>query len=262
MPDDSSIFSSGVKYHSAKLLQHTVVRKKVRKDAIVPDDVSNANDDGEAKLRRYMKRLNGGFRYGNEVLRLGQFQQEFQNIISHMVAPNIVGDAWNLIGPRLCHDFGWDPGNSPQMALGKAPRRFGKTVTVAVVIVNYCIEVEGACVSAFSTSKRTSMLVKKKVMQMLVESGYETWILRHGDELIVLRDPKKPNARPSFIACYPANPRIGSTAVSHFFLFLSLSLCLSISLSRSLSRSLALSMLHPVVVLSYVLRSPCFICTL
>jgi len=210
MPDDSDIFQCGVKYHSAAVLDRVHTRKRVRKDAIIPTSATEKCDDGEARLRRYMKRLHGGFRYGNEVLRLGQFQLEFISIISHMVAQNIVGDAWNLIGSRLCNDFGWDIANAPQMGLGKAPRRFGKTVTIAVVMVNYCLEVEGACVSAFSTSKRTSMLVKKKVLQMLVESGYESWILRHGDEVIVMRDPQKPNARPAVMAFYPSNPRIGS----------------------------------------------------
>lgn len=107
--------------------------------------------------------------------------------------------------------------SASQKVLCEAPRRTGKRLAIDTIMMNHCLAVEGARATVYSTSKRTSMLIKKNVLQMLVDSGHESWILRHGEEyealimqhgeyIIVMRDPQKENSRPSVMTFYPKEP--------------------------------------------------------
>jgi len=86
---------------------------------------------------------------------------------------------------------------TPQLGLHEAPRSPGKILAIAESLVNHCVHKEGATVYSCSTSERMAMRVKKIVLQRLSDTGYGSWILWIGDKGIAIRDPKKPNARPS-----------------------------------------------------------------
>lgn len=204
------IFESGLEYYAKTQQSETAKRARVRHNAIRPASANKQEIDGEIRLQNFMNRFHGGFRFGTKPLRMGEFQLEFMHLISEIVAPNIVGSKWNIIGPRLCKKYGWKLERGAKLALGQAARRFGKTVAMSTLMVNYALEVVGAIESAFTTSKRTSQNLKKKVLQLIVESGFGAYILRYGEEIVMIRHPERPWERPAIMSFYPSNHRIGS----------------------------------------------------
>ncbi len=231
---EASVFASGVAYH-ADCARAERVSKRVCTgyEVLRPPAASRQTIDGETRLRQYMNRFHGGFRFGAKPLALGEFQLGFMDMVSQIVAPNIVGPKWSVVGARLSKQYGWKLETGAKLGLGQAPRRFGKSVSIAAFVVNYCLEVPGAVVSAFTTSKRTSQLLKKKVLQMIVESGFGAYILRYGEEVVIIRHPDRPWERPAIMSFYPSNPRIGSRKrnpfVSPFY-------CVRRTPARSLAR--------------------------
>lgn len=205
-----SIFESGLTYHAKNAKTANEKRVCIRQNAIVAPPVSNVIVDGEIKLRNFMERFISGFRFGTKPLRFGEFQMEFMDLCAQVVAPNIVGPKWDIIGPKICKQLKWKLQRGAKLVLGQAPRRFGKTVSIAALMVNYALEVVGAVESAFTTSKRTSQNLKKKVLQMIVESGYGPYIVRYGEEVVMLRNPEKESDRPSIMSFYPSNHKIES----------------------------------------------------
>ena len=206
---ESRIFADGVTYHAHKTRDEQVHRRVCTGyKTIIPPTSSTAEISGEQHLRNFVSRFHGGFRFGTKPLILGEFQQGFMDVASQIVASNIVGPKWNSIGARLCKQYGWKIERAANLGLGEGPRRFGKSVSIAALVVNYCLEVPGAIVSVFTTSKRTSQLLKKKVLQMIVESGFGPYILRYGEEVVIIRHPDRPWERPAIMSFYPSNPRI------------------------------------------------------
>jgi hypothetical protein len=136
-----------------------------------------------------------------------------------MLAANIVGAQWTAIGPRLCREYEWPMQRMPKMLLGQAPRRFGKSVGLGTIMLNYALSVSGCILSAFSTSKRASQKLKAKVLQICIESGYEDWIYRSGEEQLYLRDPNDPNDTTRQMNFYPSN-KVIDRALLAFILYL------------------------------------------
>ena len=126
-------------------------------------------------------------------------------MIVPVLAPNIVGPQWTSIGSRLSREFGWKLKRMPKMLLGQAPRRFGKTISLGGIMLNYALEVPGCIQSAFSTSKRASQKLKSKVQQIFIESGLESWIFRSGEEQLYLRDPENTSDIIRQMNFYPSN---------------------------------------------------------
>jgi hypothetical protein len=207
---EARIFADGVTYHAQRSREEQDNRRSVvGYRALIPPTSSASEISGEQHLRNFVSRFHGGFRFGTKPLILGEFQQGFMDVASQIVASNIVGPKWNSIGARLCKQYGWKLERAANLGLGEGPRRFGKSVSIAALVVNYCLEVPGAIVSVFTTSKRTSQLLKKKVLQMIVESGFGRYILRYGEEVVIIRHPDRPWERPAIMSFYPSNPRIG-----------------------------------------------------
>lgn len=210
---EDSVFGGGVTYHAERArTEKSNKRACVGYNVLRPPAAQSQVIDGETRLRRYMARFHNGFRFGAKPLSLGEFQIGFMDTVSQIVAPNIVGPKWSVVGARLSAQYKWKLEMGAKLGLGQAPRRFGKSVSIAAFVVNYCLEVPGAVVSAFTTSKRTSQLLKKKVLQMIVESGFGAYILRYGEEVVIIRHPDRPWERPAIMSFYPSNPRIGTHA--------------------------------------------------
>ncbi len=216
MPPDAvnafarSIFENGVTYHSAHAREELNSKRVcIGHQTMIPAAGTNTEVSGEQHLRNFMSRFHGGFRFGTKPLMLGEFQLGFMDVASQIVASNIVGPRWSALGARLSNQYNWKIERAANLGLGEGPRRFGKSVSIAALVVNYCLEVPGAIVSVFTTSKRTSQLLKKKVLQMIVESGFGQYILRYGEEVVIIRHPERYNDRPAIMSFYPSNPRIG-----------------------------------------------------
>lgn len=203
----TDVYSSGRRYYQK---QHEV--KQVRKRIRTRIDSFSANEimpivetDGENRLRNFLQRFSDGFKFQNRPLRFEKFQLKFIDMVAPVLAPNIVGPQWTAIGPRLSREFGWPLKRMPRVMLGQAPRRFGKTVSLGAIMLNYALEVPGSIQSAFSTSKRASQKLKAKVAQMCTESGLDAWVYRSGEEQLYLRDPDNPLDITRQMNFYPAN---------------------------------------------------------
>ena len=184
---------------------------------------------GEKRLRDFVGRFSNGFRMKKKPCVPEKFQLGFVNLMSQVLAPNIVGAEWNVIGPRLCKEFGWETGKEQKLVLAQAPRRFGKTVAIAMAMLNLAMTKAQSVQSAFSTSKRASQNLKNCVMKLLKDSGYGDLIVVCGDEKLFIRTlyPEDGGAI-SEMNFYPNNKTIGSL----ISLFHSVCLSLSLSLSR------------------------------
>ena len=201
------LFAEGRRYHQHdKDTSRSSKRIRTRVDSFSAQSIVQAVvTDGESRLRTFLQRFSDGFRFQNEPLRLEKFQIKFVDMVVPVLAPNIVGPQWTAIGPRLSREFGWELKRMPKMLLGQAPRRFGKTISLGAIMLNYSLSVSGCIQSAFSTSKRASQKLKAKVLQICVESGYEDWIWRSGEEQLYLRDPDNEHDTTRQMNFYPSN---------------------------------------------------------
>jgi len=173
-------------------------------------DRVDEQSQGETRLHTFIRRLYEGFQYkGGQVLRPEKFQLEMLKLIIPTLAKNIVGGEWNAIGSRLCRKYGWSLKRHPKLFLGQAPRRFGKTVVIAMILLTYAMVKPGSVSSTFSTSRRTSQRLKLKVVEILNSSGMSSWIVGSREEEVWIRDPSM-SIHESYSAMnfYPSNPTI------------------------------------------------------
>jgi hypothetical protein len=164
---------------------------------------------GELRLHRFIRRLYEGFQYkGGQVLRPEKFQLEMLKLVIPTLAKNIVGQEWGAIGSRLCRKYGWSLKRHPKLFLGQAPRRFGKTVVIAMILLTYAMVKPGSVSSTFSTSRRTSQRLKLKVLEIIEASGMMNWVKTTREEEVFICDPETANASYSAMNFYPSNPTI------------------------------------------------------
>lgn len=160
---------------------------------------------GEANLRRFEEILNM-FKYKRHV-----FQREFHDIITKALAESIVGEDWSMIGPKLMRKRDWRKRSKCAMAL--APRRFGKSVSIAMVCVAYAMVKPGSVQSIFSTGRRASAHLLDLCKKFAIELDLN--IDRSNQEELWI---KHPDGTMSKIFSYPANAKI-NFGDSHFYFF-------------------------------------------
>ena len=159
---------------------------------------------GEHRLRSFIRIVNSCF-----VWCLHRFQRRFISVITQSLAPFLVGDDWETVGPAIMREFGWT--KVKMQAIGTAPRRFGKSVVVGVAQAAVAMVVPGCNQATFSTGKRASGGLRDSVLKTLIESGYQDLIVTRGtkQETILTRpifgDPNN-YSQSSF---YPSNQNIG-----------------------------------------------------
>jgi len=168
---------------------------------------------GERNLLDFIQRFHGAFFYKKEQLLFEGFQLLYINDVIPTLAPNIVGPVWSIIGPRLCKQFGWGLKNFHDVMVAQAPRRFGKTICIAVIVINYALAKSPCEISIFSTGKRVSSFLQEKIKDILTQSGYSDWIFNIGAEFIYMKDPDNPNDQLRKIGFYPS-----STVISILFI--------------------------------------------
>lgn len=98
-------------------------------------------------------------------------QATFMMMIAMHLAPVVAGDDWKDVGPNLCSEMGWSMTQFAKILLISAPRRFGKTRTVSMMVINYALSVPGTIIMVYSTSQDTSNLLRKDVEQCLSDAG-------------------------------------------------------------------------------------------
>ncbi len=187
-------------------------------DAILSSVTESDANLGERRLYEFIEKLfSGHFIYHGSPLYFLKFQSIFLNLIIPTLAPLIVGSAWDTIGPRLRKQFSWDKQNYPDVLIAQTPRRFGKTMIIAVVALCFELIVQDKPIAIFSTCGRISGFLQETIMEVLRESGYGPWIVSTGKEWVYLRDPNDVNSRIRKIFSYPSNATICISFVSYIF---------------------------------------------
>jgi len=158
---------------------------------------------GEDKFNLFVFLVRAGF-----VWRLKKFQLRFFELIMQTLAENIVGATWATEGERIMRKHGWR--SSPKVCAASAPRRFGKTVTLAVVMCAYTVLMPGRIQSVFSTGGRASGGLRDLVKKTLEESGMAGMLLTHGNnqEKVLVRSIYNQGPQYSTMCFYPSDEKV------------------------------------------------------
>lgn len=173
---------------------------------------------GRQRLFRFMHMVREEF-----CMRPHIFQLEFFNRILRAVAKLLVGDEWPAECVALMREFGWD--RIQMQCMASAPRRFGKTVILAIVQValGYCVQCKQ---STFSTSQRASNGLREYVLKIIIESNLGSILGNHGQERVTIYTMDN-DRRESILMFLPANPDVRIVSV-YVNVCLCLCLCMCI----------------------------------
>lgn len=130
------------------------------------------------------------------------FQTRFLKCILQAVAELLIGKDWAVYGVRIMRRFGWT--KIIKQCMASAPRRFGKTVMMALVIISvaYCCTTR-QCV--FSTGQRACDAMRETVIKVLVDSGLSHWIRSSNKECVEIWNI---DGKVSSMHFFPANPDV------------------------------------------------------
>lgn len=161
---------------------------------------------GERVLMDFEEMMENGFRYKSKPLRRSTFQRDFTDICVRALARNIVGADWSKCGQRVMQKHGWS--DTKRFAAATGPRRFGKSMLLAVLLVCYALFVPKSTQCVFSTGGRASSNDLELITMFLREMGLSHWIWRKGKESIFLRPNPARDDDIRKIFCYPSNEKI------------------------------------------------------
>jgi len=158
---------------------------------------------GEDRFNLFVHLVRAGF-----VWRLKKFQLRFFELIMQTMAENIVGATWSTEGERIMRKHGWR--SSPKVCAASAPRRFGKTVTLAVVMCAYALVMPGKIQSVFSTGSRASGGLRDLVRKTLDESGMRDLLMTRGtqQETVLVRSIFSQGPQFSTMNFYPSDEKV------------------------------------------------------
>lgn len=126
---------------------------------------------GITRFREFEQLLETGFSWGRH-----HFERMFHAICVITLAQTLFGDEWSIYGSDLVQERGWQM--ISKMSIGTAPRRFGKSVSLAKVVaaLAYCLlmhraglDLDTYNITVFSTGKRASVLLSNYVKKFLQE---------------------------------------------------------------------------------------------
>ncbi len=160
--------------------------------------------DGEERVRLFEDYLENGFRW-----RRHMFQRAFHDKALMVLAPLILGEDWDVVGPALVKQRKWPMERNSRMLLGRAPRRFGKSVAVSMTAAAMLLTVPYITQAIFSTSQRVSIYLGEKIRDDITDAGHGDRIIRFGQERMDIRGPPgSPEDDIRTVFYYPANAKI------------------------------------------------------
>jgi hypothetical protein len=157
--------------------------------------------DGEKRYKDFVNFLENGFKEKRHV-----FQREFHRSVCKTLAPQIVGSDWDIYGPVLAKQEGWDLRRSSKILLGLAPRRFGKSTGQAQSITAYMVNVPKSEQSIFSTAQRISMYLGEMVYKFLCDAGYKEKVIVFRKERLEIIGDDEDDKR--ILNYFPGNPKV------------------------------------------------------
>lgn len=133
------------------------------------------------------------------------FERWLHEALLSAVAELLVGKDWPTVGPEICRKRRWK--RLSKMVCGKAPRRFGKSVSISKFIAGLtlvCLMWKGYLqpgqdfnISVFSTCQRASTGIKQYTKRFLGELGLADFISRDQQQLTELSLEKTNDQSPS-----------------------------------------------------------------
>ena len=191
---------------------------RTREETLTEHMVEQQESVGLKRFRAYEEILENGF--GRE-WRRETFQREFHDRCSCALSSLLLGEDWEQDGPDLCRSRGWT--KVCKQVIGKAPRRFGKSAAVAMMVaglaevfsIRYPVSHEFT-IAIFSTGRRASSNLKDYCFQFLVRRGLSEHIVKHNQETIWIRQSDDKDGPVVKVFFYPSNAKI---SYSLYFIF-------------------------------------------
>lgn len=117
---------------------------------------SNNECSGEMRIRDLHKYLD------QMPLKRGDQQAEMHDLMIKTITPGLYGDDWLKEEARVLKENGWEP--ISKMGMVSTPRRFGKTIALAMFAAAYVMVMPKCEVLIYSTGKRISDSMQAKIM--------------------------------------------------------------------------------------------------
>lgn len=128
---------------------------------------------GAARLIEFEKLIYHGLHW-----QLHQFQKEFLGKTAEALAEQIVGEDWARIGEGIMHKKKWTKCHIKQV-IARAPRRFGKSVSVGKNLDAYGLVMPRSTQVVFSTGRRASRNLLEIAYNTIAKSGFLDWICKY-----------------------------------------------------------------------------------
>lgn len=100
---------------------------------------------GEERLRRFENIIFNGYHYKPHKFQQGFLKEAVKGLAELLVGP----EDWRTIGPSIIQQRGWT--TMSKMILAKAPRRFGKSMAVGMIVIAYAAVMPGSVVCIISS---------------------------------------------------------------------------------------------------------------
>ena len=95
---------------------------------------------GEKTLREFENLVYNGYKYKPHKFQRGFLQQAIKGLAELLVG----AEDWRSVGPSIIKQRGWK--EMSKMILAKAPRRFGKSIAVGMIVIAFALVMPGSTV--------------------------------------------------------------------------------------------------------------------
>jgi hypothetical protein len=174
-------FFGGILHRFSEHVDETVQAQNVYSRAHLTADLhgSTSRCSGDERLDAIRKTLNG----------LGYTRSHFQKLFheSFVAAclPLIYGDGWELASDRVMRELRISRIRPEVMV--QTPRRFGKTVSVAMFVLAMMLHCPGIRICIFSTGKRASSGLMTEIWDLLKKiKGAKDRVTKHNQEQLCI----------------------------------------------------------------------------
>lgn len=188
-------------YHEEEFIQEYKKYDTKTLDELFVRDVKEPKElAGEKRLRDFENLIYNGYSFKPH-----KFQRGFLEEATKGLAPLLVGqEDWLSVGPTIIRQRRWE--EMSKMIMAKAPRRFGKSVAVGMIVIALALLVPGITQSIFSTGRRASRNLLEICYKLLCDLGLQYRVEKFNQEELFIVDPV--TGKKSSIFCYPSNSKI------------------------------------------------------
>jgi hypothetical protein len=202
-----------------KMLGLAIATEKEASDALKINDRHTLSTDPLRDIKHCAgdRRLEAiRFTLNNLGYTRSQFQKLFHTHFIQACLPIIYGDDWATHAERVMKEFGLER-ISPEV-LVQTPRRFGKTVSVAMFVLAMLLNVPGIRICIFSTGKRASGGLMLEIMDRLREipDGNSRILKQNQEQLFISTVPRGEGVKAN---SETAKKQINDSNVSRLYCF-------------------------------------------